>query len=201
MKRGDKWELYCPSELAYGDRGRPPKIPGGAVLVFQMEIISFHDPEEDRAWLEEKGKEDGVVSLPSGLKYKVLKTGDPSGTSPKVDTPCACHYEGALVDGTVFDSSYKRGAPTPFAPNQVIKAWTEAMQLMKPGDKWELYCPSELAYGKNGQPRAGIPGGAVLVFQMEMVTVKDGGSGSGSIVAISFAALLLAVGMYYVLGK
>lgn len=94
-----------------------------------------------------------------------------SGKTPLVSTPCACHYAGTLTDGTEFDSSYKRGSPTTFAPNQVIKGWTEAMQLMREGDTWELYLPSELAYGDRGAGRS-IPGGAVLVFKLNLIEVK-----------------------------
>ena len=87
---------------------------------------------EGKTWLEAKAKEDGVVALESGLMYKVLRDGD-GENHPKASTSCECHYEGKLIDGTVFDSSYERGSPTSFAPNQVIKGWTEAMQLMVEG--------------------------------------------------------------------
>ena len=83
----------------------------------------------------------------SGLQYKVLTAAPAGAKSPKAGTPCECHYRGTLIDGTEFDSSYKRGQPATFAPNQVVKGWTEAMQIMGEGDKWELYIPSELAYG------------------------------------------------------
>jgi FKBP-type peptidyl-prolyl cis-trans isomerase FklB len=123
-------------------------------------------------WLAAKGAEEGVTTLPSGLMYKVLESStNPAGKTPLVGTPCACHYAGTLIDGTEFDSSYKRGSPTTFAPNQVIKGWTEAMQLMKEGDTWELYLPSELAYGDRGAGRQ-IPGGAVLVFKLNLIEVK-----------------------------
>lgn len=125
---------------------------------------------EGLSWLEENGKQEGVVSLPSGLQYKVLRTGD-GDKHPLVSTPCDCHYEGTLIDGTKFDSSYDRGQPTSFAPNQVIKGWTEALQLMVEGDKWELYIPSELAYGDRGSPPK-IPGGSVLKFIIELVKIK-----------------------------
>ena len=92
------------------------------------------------------------------------------GKSPDLSTPCKCHYAGSLIDGTEFDSSYKRGEPLTLAPNQVIKGWTEAMQLMKEGAKWELYIPSELGYGDRGAGGA-IPGGAALVFTMELLEV------------------------------
>merc|ERR1711979_108064 len=117
-----------------------------------------------------KAKEEGVVSLPSGLLYKVLTKGD-GDSHPTADSDCDCHYQGTLIDGKEFDSSYKRGEPTTFAPNQVIKGWTEAMQLMVEGDKWEMYIPSELAYGDRGAGGK-IPGGAALVFTMEIVKIK-----------------------------
>jgi len=88
-----------------------------------------------------------------------------------VNSPCLCHYAGTLIDGTEFDSSYSRGEPTTFAPNQVIGGWTEAMQLMVEGDKWELYIPSDLAYGDRGSPPK-IPGDSALVFTIEMIEIK-----------------------------
>ena len=94
-----------------------------------------------------------------------------TGPTPNIDTPCDCHYAGTLIDGTEFDSSYKRGKPLTFAPNQVIKGWTEAMQLMKEGGKWELYIPSELAYGDRGAG-GDIPGGAALIFTLELLKVN-----------------------------
>eukprot|EP00051_Salpingoeca_urceolata_P026829 m.478906 g.478906 ORF g.478906 m.478906 type:complete len:163 (+) comp21269_c0_seq1:174-662(+) len=121
-------------------------------------------------FLSENKEKEGVVVLPSGLQYKVLKTG--SGTkSPQVSTPCECHYTGTLIDGTEFDSSVKRGRPATFAPNQVIKGWTEAMQLMHEGDKWELYIPSELAYGDRARGQF-IKAGDVLVFTLEILKIK-----------------------------
>ena len=93
-----------------------------------------------------------------------------AGKTPLFSTPCKCHYSGTLIDGTEFDSSYKRGEPLTFAPNQVIKGWTEAMQLMKEGGQWELYIPSELGYGERGAGGM-IPGGAVLIFTLELLEV------------------------------
>jgi len=123
------------------------------------------------AYLASKGKEDDVVTLPSGLLYKEIRAG--TGKSPKINSPCECHYSGTLIDGTEFDSSYKRGEPLTFAPNQVIKGWTEAMQLMKEGGKWELYIPPDLGYGDRGAGGM-IPGGAVLVFTLELLKVNGG---------------------------
>ena len=126
------------------------------------------------AWLAANGAKEGVVALPSGLQYRVLRRGH-GDSHPTADSPCSCHYEGRMAkdfpDGPVFDSSYARGAPTSFAPNQVVAGWTEAMQLMVEGAKWELYIPSELAYGDSGSPPA-IEGGAALVFTMEIVAIE-----------------------------
>ena len=126
--------------------------------------------EAGKAWLAEKATESGVISLPSGLMYKVLREGD-GDAHPLPGTSCSCHYAGTLIDGTTFDSSYDRGSPTSFAPNQVIAGWTEAMQLMVKGDKWEMYIPSELGYGDRGSPPK-IPGGAPLVFTMEILEIN-----------------------------
>ena len=121
-------------------------------------------------FLEEKAKEEGVLKLPSGLMYKVLKKGI-GKFHPTLDSPCSCDYQGTLADGTMFDSSYRRGQPSIFQPQQVIKGWTEAMQLMVEGDKWELYVPAFLGYGDEGAG-ADIPGGAALVFQMELHEIQ-----------------------------
>lgn len=99
-----------------------------------------------------------------------LQAGKGSDRRAKIDTPCKCHYAGTLIDGTEFDSSYKRGSPLTFAPNQVIKGWTEALQIMEEGAKWELYIPSELGYGDRGAGGS-IPGGAVLIFTLELLEI------------------------------
>jgi len=140
--------------------------------------------EEGKKFLEENKNREGVITLKSGLQYKVLRKGD-GKYHPKKDSECECHYAGttpALTADAIdkpeeewaeFDSSYKRGSTTSFAPNQVIKGWTEAMQLMVEGDKWEMYIPSELGYGDNGSG-AKIKGGDVLIFRMEIVKIKGG---------------------------
>merc|ERR1719271_499569 len=126
------------------------------------------------AFLEANKDKEGVVALPSGLQYKVLRKGE-GQHHPTKNSPCECHYEGRDAkewpNGEKFDSSYDRGSPTSFAPNQVIKGWTEAMQLMVEGDKWEMYIPSELGYGDSGSPPK-IGGGDVLVFTMEIIKIK-----------------------------
>merc|ERR1711981_1500638 len=126
--------------------------------------------EKGKKFLEENKNKEGVITLASGMQYKVLRKGE--GVShPTVDSPCECHYKGTLIDGTQFDSSYDRGSPTTFAPNQAIKGWTEAMQLMVEGDKWEMYIPSDLGYGDTGSPPK-IKGGDALVFTMEIIKIK-----------------------------
>ena len=115
-----------------------------------------------------KGKE-GVKTLPSGLQYQVITEG--KGKSPKADDTVTVQYRGTLIDGTEFDSSYKRGQPATFPVGGVIKGWTEALQLMKEGSKWQLFIPSNLAYGENGAG-ATIGPNAVLIFEVELVSIK-----------------------------
>jgi FKBP-type peptidyl-prolyl cis-trans isomerase FklB len=140
-----------------------------AHLFFSCSVTTTHT-HTHTAFLKENSKKEGVITLPSGLQYKVLKKGS-GAYHPTVDSRCSCHYHGTLIDGSVFDSSVERGSPSDFAPNQVIKGWTEAMQLMVEGDKFELYIPSELAYGERGSPPK-IQGGAALIFTIEMIEIK-----------------------------
>ena len=111
----------------------------------------------------------GVTTLPSGLQFKVLKPG--SGRKPKATDTVTVHYEGKLIDGTVFDSSLKRGQPTSFAVNQVIAGWTEALQLMPVGSTWQLFIPSKLAYGENPRPGGPIGPNAVLTFEVQLLKI------------------------------
>lgn len=121
------------------------------------------------AFLAENGKKDGVVTLPSGLQYQVLKEGD--GKKPSATDQVVCHYEGTLIDGTVFDSSYQRNQPATFSLNQVIAGWTEGVQLMQEGAKYRFFIPYNLAYGERGAG-AQIPPFAALVFDVELIEVK-----------------------------
>lgn len=121
------------------------------------------------AFLAENGKKDGVVTLPSGLQYQVLKGGD--GKKPSATDQVVCHYEGTLIDGTVFDSSYQRNQPATFGLNQVIAGWTEGVQLMQEGAKYRFFIPYNLAYGERGAG-AQIPPFAALVFDVELIEVK-----------------------------
>ena len=208
MRPGDKWVLFIPADLAYGERGSGSRIPGGAALVFELELLSIREASwkdwltlrtiaftllilyyvysffggpsnKDLAevkkfsarFLAENKQKDGVMTLPSGLQYKVLRAGK-GDCHPLLNSPCSCNYEGRCAkdwpSGAKFDSSYDRGSPTTFAPNQVIGGWTEAMQLMVEGDMWELYIPSNLAYGDTGR----VPG--CLVFTIELIQIKGG---------------------------
>ena len=121
------------------------------------------------AFLAENGKKDGVVTLPSGLQYQVLKVGD--GKKPAATDQVVCHDEGTLIDGTVFDSSYQRNQPATFGLNQVIAGWTEGVQLMQEGAKYRFFIPYNLAYGERGAG-AQIPPFAALVFDVELIEVK-----------------------------
>lgn len=124
--------------------------------------------EKGEAWLANKAMEEGVVALPSGLLYQVLNEG--SGKKPTVADTVECHYEGRLIDGTVFDSSYKRGESATFPLNGVIAGWTEGVQLMSEGAKYRFFIPYQLAYGERGAGQA-IPPFAALVFDVELIKV------------------------------
>lgn len=125
--------------------------------------------EEGEAYLAENAKKDGVVVLPSGLQYKVIKQGN--GRSPKATDKVKCHYEGFLTDGTVFDSSVQRGEPATFPLNQVIAGWTEGLQLMQEGAKYRFFIPYQLGYGTRGAG-ASIPPYAALIFDVELIEVQ-----------------------------
>ncbi len=120
-------------------------------------------------WLEANKKLKGVKTLPSGLQYRVLTEGN--GPVATDSSEVEVHYEGKLIDGTVFDSSYKRNQPATFRPNQVIKGWKEALTLMPEGSVWELYIPANLGYGEQGSGRS-IPGNSTLIFKVEALKVK-----------------------------
>ncbi len=124
--------------------------------------------EAGEAFLAQNSKKEGVVTLPSGLQYQVLTEG--TGKQPKASDRVQCHYEGTLIDGTVFDSSIKRGEPAVFGVTQVIAGWVEALQLMKEGAKWRLYIPYNMAYGEHGAGEM-IPPYSALIFDVELIKV------------------------------
>ncbi|MDE6715706.1 MAG: FKBP-type peptidyl-prolyl cis-trans isomerase [Muribaculaceae bacterium] len=125
--------------------------------------------ELGKKFLEENAKQDGVKVTPSGLQYKVIKEG--SGMPPKANDKVTVHYTGRLIDGTVFDSSVERGEPATFAVNQVIPGWVEALQMMNEGSEWQLYIPSELAYGSHGAGQIILPD-STLIFDVKLIKVE-----------------------------
>lgn len=136
-----------------------------AEMIKEMEAKAASNKEEGQKFLAENKTKEGVQTTDSGLQYKVVKEG--TGASPKATDMVKVHYEGKLIDGTVFDSSYERGEPIEFPLNQVIPGWTEGVQLMKKGAEYELYIPSDLAYGESGTP--GIEPNSVLIFKVELL--------------------------------
>jgi len=125
---------------------------------------------EGEAFLATNKDKEGVVTLPSGLQYKILTAG--TGPKPTATDSVVCNYRGTLINGTEFDSSYKKGQPATFPVSGVIKGWTEALQLMPVGSKWQLYIPSNLAYGERGAG-ADIGPNATLIFEIELLSIKE----------------------------
>ena len=150
------------------------------VTAFRTEMVKKQQAEAQKAgeankqagdkFLAENKTKDGVVTLPSGLQYKVIKQGD--GPKPTASDTVVTNYRGTLIDGKEFDSSYKRGQPATFPVGQVIKGWTEALQLMPVGSKWQLYIPSSLAYGDRGAG-GDIGPNSTLVFDIELLSIQD----------------------------
>lgn len=193
MQVGDKWEVTIPSEIAYGPEGAGGGvIPGDSTLIFELHLLNVMNEEEaeelanqQRAeyeaaqqafrqaqldFLSDNLKKDGVRATESGLQYRVLEEGE--GEAPTETSKVTVHYAGTLTTGEEFDSSYKRGEPIQFPLNGVIKGWTEGVQLMKPGAKYEFYLPYDLAYGERGTP-SGIPPYATLIFIVELISVDS----------------------------
>lgn len=145
--------------------------PDSAMKVVEQQF-NYHKQTYKKAnedFLEQNKNLKGVVTLPSGLQYRVLTQGQ--GIVAKDSTEVEVHYEGKLIDGTVFDSSYKRNKPSTFRPNQVIKGWREALTMMPEGSVWDLYIPASLAYGEQGNQA--IPGNSTLIFKVELLKVKS----------------------------
>ena len=153
----------------------------GVMATFQKEMqakaaaqtkeIGDKNLKEGKAFLEENKKKKGVVALPSGLQYKIITAG--TGKKPKASDTVTTNYKGTLIDGTEFDSSYKRGQPASFPVQGVIPGWTEALQLMPVGSKWQLFVPPNLAYGPRGAGHA-IGPNATLIFEVELLSIQDG---------------------------
>ncbi len=134
----------------------------------KMQLAAEANKRDGEAFLAANKTKPGVVTLPSGLQYKILKEG--TGPKPTASDSVVCNYRGTLLDSTEFDSSYKRGQPATFQVGQVIKGWTEALQLMPVGSKWELFIPAELAYGERGAGQ-NIGPNATLIFEVELLSI------------------------------
>ncbi|MEM8636105.1 MAG: FKBP-type peptidyl-prolyl cis-trans isomerase, partial [Pseudomonadota bacterium] len=175
MRPGDEWMIYTPAELAFGEEGQAG-IPAGSGFVTRMKIIDTKGSdypgtahwEEHTPWNSDA---DGVTTTESGLQYIVLKSGPEGGEAPGINDTAIVHYEGRFAEsGDTFDSSFDRGTPSEFAVSGIIPGWTEALQLMKPGDEWLIYIPFDLAYGEAGRP--GIPPSSDLIFRVDLFGSK-----------------------------
>jgi FKBP-type peptidyl-prolyl cis-trans isomerase len=132
--------------------------------------VGEKNKQEGEKFLAENKTKEGVVTLESGLQYKILKAGE--GKKPTADDTVVCHYRGTFIDGKEFDNSYKRNQPTTFPVKRAIKGWTQALQLMPVGSKWQIFIPPDLAYGEKGAP-GGIGPNATLVFEVELVSITE----------------------------
>jgi len=190
MKKGVRADLIVPSDLAFADRGKGGMVPPFATLLYDVQIVDImskqqHDAEqqkikqemlrkaeqnkvESKRFLEENAKKPGVVTLPDGLQYKIIKEG--TGPKPTANDEVKINYKGTIINGTVFDNSYDRGEPSVFKVNGVIQGWSEALQMMPVGSHWILYIPPELAYRDNQRGRVIEPNMA-LIFDVELVDI------------------------------
>ena len=139
-------------------------------MMAKQEEVAKKNKKDGEVFLAENKKKEGVKTLPSGLQYKVIRVG--IGKKPKLTDSVTTHYRGTLINGTEFDSSYRRGQPISFQVNGVIPGWTEALQLMEEGAKWQLFIPSNLAYGERGAGRD-IGPNATLVFEIELLSIEE----------------------------
>lgn len=168
-------DAYNDNELALGDEERLQAKTSfqdelREQLIKQQSNIATKNQAEGKAFLAENAKKPGIVTTESGLQYKVLASGD--GAQPKATDTVTTHYKGTLIDGREFDSSYKRDKPASFPVKGVIKGWTEALQLMHVGDKWQLFVPSELAYGATKRSEL-IEANSTLIFEIELLGIKE----------------------------
>ena len=191
MKMGQNFQKQSvPVDPAILSRGIKDAMAGGktlltddeaqaAIMAVQTEVrkqqqekaqaAGAANKKEGDAFLAENKTKDGIVTLPSGLQYKILTAG--TGPKPTPSDSVVCNYRGTFINGTEFDSSYKRGQPATFPVTGVIKGWTEALQLMPVGSKWQLFVPSDLAYGDSGRP--GIEPSSTLIFEVELLSIED----------------------------
>lgn len=179
MRPGDDWMVYLPSDLAFGESG----TPGGPIganedILMRINLIEIVVPQvsDSAAWEKYtpwNSEAEGVQKTDSGLEYIVLEEGDASKPSPTPTNRVDVYYEGRLAEGgAVFDSSYARGEPATFGVTQVISGWTEALQLMHPGDRWMVYLPADIAYGDSPRPGGLIKPGDDLIFEMQLMDIQ-----------------------------
>jgi peptidylprolyl isomerase/FKBP-type peptidyl-prolyl cis-trans isomerase FklB len=157
------------------------KLIIGAVAALALSACHKNLPDQSsqaQAFMTQNAKQAGVVTLPSGLQYKIVRSGPADGLRPQRGDEVKVNYEGKLIDGVVFDSSYDRGVPAAMPLNGLIKGWQEALPLMRPGDEWILYVPPELGYGAEGAGGT-IPPGAALIFRIELLGVLPGEGRTG----------------------
>ncbi len=199
MSAGDRFKFAIPSNLAYGETGTPggPIGPNQA-LIFDVELFEVTDGETYRAelaaireaqrlefektananleaslaFLAENGNKEGIITTESGLQYKIISEGPKDGKSPSAVDNVEVHYAGTLRNGVEFDSSYKRGEPISFNLSGVIPGWTEGLQLMSTGDKFQFFIPPELGYRERGTPGGPIGPNEALIFEVELLDVK-----------------------------
>lgn len=180
MKPGDRWLVYVPNNLAYGEIGTPGgPIPPYTDLMFEIAMIevtpkplSTRDMVTPELYLPWNSERHGIIATGSGVEYFVIESGDDSGPSPVSDEIVVVHYDGRFADtGVMFDSSFDRNVPEKFPADGLIPGWVEVLKLMKPGDYWVVYIPSELAYGEEGKGEGVIPPNADLVFEIQMIDV------------------------------
>ena len=177
MSEGDRYRFFIPPDLAYGDKvGEGAPFGPNETLIFEVELIKVQSPERNleaaAKFLSENAKKSGIKSTPSGLQYQVLTEGAADGKSPAATDTVEVHYQGTLLNGTEFDSSYARGTPIEFPLNRVIAGWTEGVQLMSEGDKYRFFSPPALGYGEMGTPGGPIGPNEALIFEVELIVVK-----------------------------
>lgn len=176
MSEGDRYRFFLPPELAYGDRVGPGAPFGpNETLIFDVELIKVQNAKRNleiaETFLRENASKTGVKTTSSGLQYEVISEGPEGGKSPAATDTVKVHYQGTLINGTEFDSSYARGEPIEFPLDGVIAGWTEGLQLMSEGDKFRFFIPPALAYGEYGAGGSIGPNEA-LVFEVELIAVK-----------------------------
>lgn len=169
IEEGGRYRFIVPAEFAFGDRGAGPLVPGGATTIWEMELVKIWKPLPVPGF--SPSPEDKKITTESGLQYEILEQG--KGKSPKMGQTVRVHYAGWLEDGKLFDNSFERGLPSSFRLGSVVEGWNEGLQLMKEGGVFKFTIPGKLGYGERGQPRAGIPANATLIFHVELIEVVE----------------------------